>query len=144
MADPTLRILVVEDQSDLRHALVAMLKQIGIRTVQKIGSSEEAVEFVRENPVDFILCEWDTPRISGLDFLRFIRSNLVTNFISFVMISGRDQMNGDEFAQTSDYDVDGHLFKPLNQERLELLLSKILEKKEKIRQSSVHLSRAAA
>jgi tetratricopeptide (TPR) repeat protein len=144
MADPTLRILVVEDQSDLRRALVAMLKQIGIRTVQKVANSEEAVEFIRENPVDFILCEWDAPGISGLDFLRFIRSNSVTKFIPLVMISGRDQMDDDAYAEASDYDVDGHLTKPLSQERLELLLTKIMEKREKFRESSVHLSRAAA
>jgi len=144
MADPSLRILVVENQSELRRALVAMLKHIGMRTVQTVGTSEEAQGFIRENPVDLILCEWTTPNISGLELLRFIRGNAVTNLAPFVMISGSGQMDDDEFAEASEYDVDGHLSKPLSQERLELLLEKILGKREKYRKSSVHLSRAAA
>ncbi len=144
MADPNLRILVVEDQSDLRRVLVTMLKQIGIRTVQTIGTSEEAQEIIQKNPVDFVLCEWSTSGISGLKFLQFVRGNSLTRSIPFVMISGRGQMDDDEYAEATDYDVDGHLSKPLSQERMEQLLNNILRKRELFRESSVHLSRAAA
>ncbi len=64
MADSSLRLLVVEDQGDLRRALVAMVKQLGVRMVQTVGSSGEAQEFIQENPVDFIICEWQLPCVS--------------------------------------------------------------------------------
>ncbi len=144
MDDLNLHLLLVEDQSELRRAITTMLKQMGIQMVQNVATGTEAIEALHENPVDFILCEWNTPDLSGLELLKSVRGNSITKDIPFVMLSGRGQIEDDEFAETADYDVDAHIVKPISQQRLEILMGGILEKREKLRESSVYLSRAAA
>ena len=70
MPDLDLRMLLVEDQSDLRRAIAAILKQMGVQMVQNVATGTQALEILRENPIDFILCEWTTPELSGLELLR--------------------------------------------------------------------------
>lgn len=144
MADSSLRILLVEDQADLRRAITAMLKDIGIQMVHFVSNGAEAVEALQNNPVDFILCEWDTPKMSGMELLKTIRNNSITQNIPFLMLSNKGQIDDDEFALTADYNIDAHIVKPISQQRLEILVTDILKKRESLRKSSVHLSRAAA
>lgn len=144
MLDAHLRFLILEDQGDLRRALIAMLKSCGAGTVYGAGTDEEGIELLKNNPLDFILCSWTIPQKGGMEFLQNVRKIPLTMQIPFIMISGRGQLDNDDFAQTNDFDIDGHLIKPLNQQEIEEKVESILEKYTFAMEANIALARANA
>jgi tetratricopeptide (TPR) repeat protein len=144
MAAPNLRILLVENQGELRRTFVAMLKRMGAAAVNNAPCGEEALKTISQTPVDFIISEWNLPEMSGLDLLREVRKNPITSGIPFIMLSNQGQLSEDEIAESLDYDIDGHLHKPLNYKDLESQVEGILEKRADFMETSVRLARAAA
>ncbi|HBK80316.1 MAG TPA: hypothetical protein DDZ83_11730, partial [Nitrospinae bacterium] len=144
MVDSDVRMLVVENQGELRRTIVAMLKQGGARTVQGVTNAEEASNYIGQYPVDFIISEWSLPHMNGVRLLSEIRRNPITANISFILISNQGQMSADDYAEAADYDLDSHLIKPLNQQDLNGTVEDILKKKAEYLEPSVHLARAGA
>ena len=119
MLEPDIRMLVVEDQGELRRALVAILKRMGSSVVHSVSSGEDALEILAKSPVDFILCEYTLPELNGMALLREIRTNNAYAETPFIMLTNQGQCDDEEYAEAADYDIDGHLIKPLNQKDLD-------------------------
>ncbi|MBT3352381.1 MAG: tetratricopeptide repeat protein [Nitrospinaceae bacterium] len=144
MVDADVRMLVVEHQGELRRTIVAMLKQIGGRIVSGVTNAEEASEYLNNYPVDLIVCEWDLPNMNGTQFLSNLRKDPNTANILFVLISNQGQMSESDYAEASDFALDAHLIKPLNQQDLGETVDDILKKRADFLVPSVHLARAGA
>lgn len=65
-------ILIVEDDADLRTALVDQLNEDGYRAVG-FGSPEKALDQMRHGRYDVLLTDWILPQINGLDLLRQVK-----------------------------------------------------------------------
>jgi CheY-like chemotaxis protein len=61
-------VLVVDDDRALRLAITALLEAAGYRTVQA-GHGPEALEKLRQQPIDLMLLDIGLPGMSGLDVL---------------------------------------------------------------------------
>ena len=142
--DTDLRMLVVENQGELRRTIVNMLKQSGAATVQGVQNAEEALSFITVNPIDFVVCDFDLPKMKGTALLRELRKNPITHNISFILTSQQGQLGADDYAEATDYDLDGHLIKPLNHQDLTETVEDILKKREAYLEPSIHLARAGA
>ncbi len=66
------RVLVVDDDRTLRHALVTMLEAAGFSTTAAADGAAALIQ-IHENTFDLILLDLGLPRISGLDVLAEIR-----------------------------------------------------------------------
>ena len=69
-----MNILLVEDDPTEAKAVFAALH--GDHDISRVGSGEEAMRFLRGNPVDLVIVDWQLPRMSGLDLLQWIRNTL--------------------------------------------------------------------
>jgi DNA-binding response OmpR family regulator len=65
---PGRRVLVVDDDRALRHAITALLQDAGYRTEQA-SDGPEALDKLRQQPVDLMLLDIGLPGMSGLDVL---------------------------------------------------------------------------
>jgi DNA-binding response OmpR family regulator len=70
---PARRVLVVDDDAALRHALTSLLDQAGYRTDQA-RDGPEALTKLQQQPVDLLLLDIGLPGISGLDVLAQTRT----------------------------------------------------------------------
>jgi two-component system phosphate regulon response regulator PhoB len=66
------RVLVVDDDPDLREVVSAMLEAVGL-LVESAGSAEDALASVRQGRFDLVVVDWTLPGKSGLDLCREIR-----------------------------------------------------------------------
>jgi two-component system phosphate regulon response regulator PhoB len=66
------RILVVDDDPDLRDVVSAMLEAVGLH-VETAKSAEEALARVKDSAFDLLVLDWMLPGKSGLDLCREIR-----------------------------------------------------------------------
>ncbi|MBW1808845.1 MAG: sigma-54-dependent Fis family transcriptional regulator [Deltaproteobacteria bacterium] len=67
MADPT-RILIVDDEENVRHQLTSFLKLRGFE-VDSAADGLQALELYRQNSFDIVLCDVRMPKMDGMTFL---------------------------------------------------------------------------
>ena len=102
------RILVVDDEAQLRSALRATLSALGF-VVADAGTGEVALEKMREEKFDLILLDVNMPGLSGLETCRAARAK---SDIGIVMLTVRDRAE-DKIAAL-DAGADGYVTKPFD------------------------------
>ena len=66
-------ILVVEDEAQLASAVVEALRDAGY-LVQHAADGEEALQKVRAEPFDLVICDLKMPRVDGMSFYRTLEA----------------------------------------------------------------------
>lgn len=115
-----LKVLIVEDQADARAMLRNVLGELGITQMFEASDGQEALRFM-DTAFDFvnlIICDWNMPGLSGVEFLRQLRT--VDPDTPFLMVTGRSDMNSVVEAKTSG--VSGYIRKPFSPAQLEAKL----------------------
>lgn len=108
---PCADILVVEDDTAVRSVLCAALEREG-HTVRQAEDGQDCLRLVEEKAPDLILCDYQMPRMNGIDVLRRVRGNGSTRHIPFVLVTGmRDRRCRLEGIEAG---ADDYLNKPLD------------------------------
>ena len=69
------RLLVIDDEENMRHMLSSMLKKSGYQ-VYTAASGSEALDMVDQTLYDFILCDLRMPDMNGMEFFEAARDKL--------------------------------------------------------------------
>jgi two-component system response regulator AtoC len=69
------RLLIIDDEENMRHMLSSMLKKSGYR-VYTASNGSEALNMVDQTLYDFILCDLKMPGMSGMEFFEAARDKL--------------------------------------------------------------------
>ncbi len=116
-------ILVVDDEVNIRNALVTILEKKG-HHVRGAGSGEEALQCLDGAPMDLILTDLKMPGISGMEFLRRLKDKwLDTEVVVMTAFGSID--TAVEAMRLGAYD---YLTKPIDRERLIVVVQKALER----------------
>ena len=62
------RILVVDDEPDIRRSLLRLVTRFGY-TAKSAGSAEEADRWLNEEHFDLLMLDIELPRMKGVEFL---------------------------------------------------------------------------
>ncbi len=120
------RILFVDDDTNL-HGLAEMyLKEEGYSSIVYETCARNAADYLSENMVDAIICDWQLEGDNGLDLLRKLRSGSLkpaktTPFIFMTVPSSRQAIE-----RAGLYRPDGYLLKPFDANRLHGVLGRAL------------------
>lgn len=119
-----LTVLAVDDVKEARDLLRLMLKDIGVNQIFTASDGKEALDFLSEceTMINVIICDWNMPRVTGLEILRQVRT--VDPDIPFLMATGVSDNESVEVAKGDG--VTGYLVKPYSAEQLEKKLKFIL------------------
>jgi DNA-binding response OmpR family regulator len=121
------RILLVEDELNLQHALKLNLELEGY-FVQVCGTGTEAVKTFRDQKFDLVILDIMLPEMDGLMVCENIR--LYDNHIPVLFLSAKntaeDRINGLKKG------ADDYLTKPFELEELILRVQKLLQKSKQI------------
>jgi PAS domain S-box-containing protein len=108
------RILVAEDNHDMRNYIVGLLSPHW--TVDAVTDGEAALALVRTNPPDLILSDVMMPRMDGFALLRALRHSAQTRTIPVILLSARA---GEEaVVEGIDQGADDYLPKPFSAREL--------------------------
>ena len=97
-----LKTLIVDDISSMRMMIKSVLREYGI--------IEKAVEVIAASRFDLIICDWDMPKMNGLEFLQHVRADETTRQLPFIMLTAN--ANREHVAQAIDAGVSDYLAKP--------------------------------
>lgn len=114
------RVLAVDDDYGTRLLLADVLTCASCQ-VLTASNGAEAVEILKEQPVDLLVTDHDMPRMNGLDLIRWSKARFP--HVTAVMITGQDSQA--LAAQGRECGALCVLLKPLSVERLLSLVHEI-------------------
>ena len=120
------KILVVDDEEDLRELVIEVLKDRGLE-VYEASRGEEALEKVKKIRPDLILLDVMMPDIDGWEVCRRIKSDPETSriIVSMLTVKGHDR----DKVRSLDYAIaDWHISKPVSIDELAKTVLWLLEK----------------
>lgn len=121
---PTRRVLVVDDDDDIRAVAQLSLELMGDFAVIPAGSGQEALDKARIERPDAILLDVMLPGMDGPAIFRLLQADAVTRPIPVVLLTAKVQSS--DRRQFSDLGVAGVISKPFDPMRLAAELSALL------------------
>jgi len=68
------KVLIVDDDLHLRKVVRAMLTAIGVREIHDVSEGLAGLQAVRTIMPDVVILDWEMPQMSGVEFIRCVRS----------------------------------------------------------------------
>ena len=117
------RLLVIDDEENMRHMLSTVLAKAGYR-VECATDGSQGLEMIDDSLYDFILCDIKMPKMDGMAFLKAARSQLETSTI--IMMSAYGTIDtAIEAMKLGAYD---YISKPFKTDEVYLTLKKAEER----------------
>ncbi len=118
------RILIVDDERDIRTTLAYNLRHAGYRVLEA-GNAFDAVEAVHNDSVDLVVLDWVLPDMSGIDLCRKLKGDSRTKHLPVVMLTARV----DEIDRVVALEVgaDDYITKPFSVREAVLRIQRLVE-----------------
>ena len=114
--DRPLRVVVVDDNADIRMTLRDLLETLGHRVIAVAADGLAGLEAVLSQKPDAALVDIDMPRLDGYSVAERLRAELGPEAIRLVAMTGFGQHRDRERALRAGFDA--HLIKPVSAELL--------------------------
>jgi DNA-binding NtrC family response regulator len=119
----TSQILLIDDETHNREALSLLLGHAGYQ-VQTAESGEVALDILRRTPFEIVITDLFLPGVSGIDILKHVKEESPRT--SVILITGN--ASAETAVEAMKQGAFDYVTKPLNFEKLKLLVAKALEK----------------
>ncbi len=118
------KVLAVDDQVHIVRLIQVNLERNGYQVVTAYDGVEALDKVKTENP-DLVVCDVMMPRKDGFEVLRELKSDPTTRDIPFIMLTAKAQ-DADVFRGWAS-GVDAYLTKPFNPQELLAFVKRVLE-----------------
>src|SRR3990170_1346942 len=123
------RVLIVEDDPSTRTGLAELVQAWGFHT-EEASDGEEAMRKVTTFRPAIIVSDLVMPRMGGLELLRALQDQLTD--LTFILLTAQGTIESAVGAiKDGAYD---YLSKPVDPQRLQILLQKAVERQETLRE----------
>ncbi|HEB80213.1 MAG TPA: response regulator [Rhodospirillales bacterium] len=111
-----LRVLVADDDKDILTIIKFILHDLGIFQIQLAENGKEAVSYLQDaaEPLDFVICDWMMPYVSGVEVLRLVRKKHPD--LPFLMLTAKGAVR--DVAEAKAAGVDAYIVKPFAPEEI--------------------------
>jgi CheY-like chemotaxis protein len=113
------RVLVVDDNTDAAESLADLVRMLG-HSVEVTYDGATAIEKVRGNPPDVVLCDIGLPGMSGYEVAKALRASALEG-MQIIAVSGYAQP--EDVRKAVEAGFDGHVAKPCDPAQIERLLA---------------------
>ncbi len=111
------RILIVEDNPDLRKITRLRLEQAGFEVLEA-QDGEEAIEQLSHGSIDLILLDMKIPKRSGEEVCRMVKADPHTAHLPIILYSATEPYVSYLPSLATELDVSGWIRKPYRWEEL--------------------------
>jgi len=129
-----MRLLIVEDDAELRTALETLLTQKGYR-VEGLGNGREALNVLLSQEYDLAIIDLALPELDGLSLIRQLRKQ--ARGLPILIITARDAV--DERVAGLDAGADDYLVKPFEMQELEARARALIRRSRSDRAQAIRL-----
>ena len=139
--DKLYSLVVVDDEAGTRDTLCSCFpwEKLGFKVVFQAGDGQKALDYIRQYPVDVVLCDIRMPVFSGIDLARELYLSKTPTKVVF--LSGYREF---EYAKKAlEFGVKNYILKPAKYEELVNVFSEIKRERDEERYykyPNVHVS----
>ena len=126
------KILVVEDDKDLNRAVCSYLNMNRYNTTG-CTNVKQAYDAMYNNKYDLVISDIMLPEVSGIEFVRNVRS--VNKDIPIIFMTARDDMYSKQMSFNAG--IDDYMVKPINLDELILRISAVMRRSREIKVGDV-------
>ncbi len=121
-----LRVLIVDDERSVVKILRMMLTNIGVTQIFTAKDGMEALAFLGacDDMVNVIICDWNMPRMDGIQLLEQVRST--SPDMAFIMVTGRATLDAVQDAKSLN--VTAFIAKPFSQDEIRKKLEMVVRR----------------
>lgn len=124
MADPNMKILVVDDFSTMRRIVRNLLKELGFANVSEAEDGVDALNKLRgEGNFEFVVSDWNMPNMTGIGLLRNIRADAALKHLPVLMVTA--EAKRENIIEAAQAGASGYVVKPFTAATLDEKLKKI-------------------
>ncbi len=132
----TQRVLIVDDEENLRHVLSVVLQRDGYQT-DEASDGNEALEKIKSQPYDIVLCDIKMPGLDGMNLLEHLKKDPGESPTIIMMSAYATHDDAIEAMKKGAYD---YIPKPFKPDEVLLTLRKAQER-ERLRKENLWLRR---
>lgn len=121
--DKDMKILIVDDFATMRRILKNILGQLGLNNILEADDGTTALSVLEQERVDFIISDWNMPKMSGIDLLRHVRATEEFKDIPFLMVTAEAQQ--EHIIEAVKAKVSNYIIKPFTPDTLNEKIVKI-------------------
>ncbi len=120
-------ILIVDDSSTVRSMIrkTLGLTKLVLGELLEAGNGAEALELLRANWVDLVLCDINMPIMNGFEFVAALRGDELLRDIPVAIIS--TEGSEDRISELEALGISGYLRKPFKPEEIGELVLGLLQ-----------------
>jgi len=122
-ANTNMKILVVDDFQTMRRIIRNYLRQLGFNNVEEAEDGDVALEKLIETQFDFVITDWNMPKMTGIDLLKKIRAE--NNFKNIPVLIITAEAEKENVVQAAQAGVNDYIVKPFTPEVLQAKIEKI-------------------
>ena len=127
------KILVIEDNEDIRENLAEILELAGYKT-STAENGKKGIEMAEQFQPHLILCDVMMPVLDGYGTLSIMRKKIQTADIPFIFLTAKSEKT--DFRYGMNLGADDYITKPFESNELLRVIELRLAKAEKIRQAA--------
>ena len=130
MADPNMKILVVDDFSTMRRIVRNLLKELGFAYVSEAEDGVDALNKLRgEGNFEFVVSDWNMPNMTGIELLRNIRADAALKHLPVLMVTA--EAKRENIIEAAQAGASGYVVKPFTASTLDEKLKKVFATMQK-------------
>ena len=122
------KILIVEDELDLRRNLEDLLEAEGFETLSA-GDGKEGYEMALNSAPDLILSDIWMPKMDGIELIKKLQENIKTSIIPFIFLTAKSEAA--DVRQGMVLGADDYILKPFKIDDILNAINSRLRKKDK-------------
>lgn len=127
--DKEIRFLVVDDFNTMRRIVKNCLSQLGFRNIEEAEDGEAALNKLQNGNFQFVISDWNMPKMMGIDLLRAVRSDEKLKELPFLMVTAEAQK--ENVIEAAKAGVSNYIVKPFDVDSFQKKLEQIFERHQK-------------
>ena len=123
--DLNMKVLVVDDFATMRKILRNVLRQIGFTNITEADDGKTALNELKKGKFDLVLCDWNMPKMPGIELLKEMKSDDDLKDIPFIMVTADAQKK--HIVEGVKAGVNSYVVKPFSAETMNEKLEKVFD-----------------
>ncbi|MCK5195617.1 MAG: response regulator [Desulfobulbaceae bacterium] len=125
MINTNIQILVVDDVESIRKITKPILISLGFlsKNLYTATDGEKALKVLKNEHIDLVICEWNIPKITGLELLKTVRGDSILSSLPFIILTSTNDQN--LILQAAQEKVSQYIIKPFTSADLGMKLQQL-------------------
>ena len=121
-------LLIVDDSSTMRKIIMRTLRVAGIEfdSTEEAGNGLEAIDKLKESPVDIVLCDLNMPEMNGMEMVKKVRTEIPDcNDTKIIMVTTESAQ--ETIDEAIDNGANGLIAKPFTPDKFKEKISQYMQ-----------------